>query len=72
MQKDFPCLTCGHRNAMHTSLEDAAKYRNHQGRMCIEYRDYPKNYSEEICQCNDFVPDNLKFLENRSGSTISL
>jgi len=78
MDKDFPCKTCGHRNVMHTSLEDAAKYRNHQGRMCIEYKYYPdfkakyKHTSEEICKCNDFVPDNLKYLEIKSGSSIPL
>ena len=46
---------CGHRDTMHSSFEDALKFYNHKGRMCIEYRDYP-NYdapylhaTEEIC-----------------------
>ncbi len=63
MNPNFLCK-CGHRNKMHSTFDDALKYRNHTGRMCIEYANYPDpEGSEVICSCNDFVPDNLKTLE---------
>lgn len=66
MNENFPCKTCGHRNKMHSSLEDALQYNNHIGRMCVEYKDYGvlDRTSEVICGCNDFVPDNLGYLEH--------
>ena len=71
LSPDYLC-TCGHRNKMHVSLADAKKYRNHDGRMCIEYKDAISvagvvyHNKEEICRCNDFVGDNLKTLEHLS------
>ena len=74
MNDNFLCQ-CGHRNRMHTSLEDAMLGYRHTGRMCVEYKDAihvnGKWYhsKEEICRCGNFVPDNLKTLEELSGST---
>ena len=61
---------CGHRDKMHTTLEDGIKFRTGQiARICTEYADYP-NYeapylhaTEEICKCEDFVADNLLSIE---------
>lgn len=68
LNDNFLCK-CGHRNKMHTTLEDAMQYYNLPGRMCVEYKDYGNPYrtSEQICHCNDFVPDNLKYLESLNG-----
>ena len=58
---------CKHRDKMHTTLEDALKYRNHIGRMCVEYKYYPDMEGrEDICTCNDFVVDNLTSIENEA------
>jgi hypothetical protein len=65
---DFLC-NCGHRNKMHSSVEDALFLYQHVGRMCYEYQDVCcingkfYNSSEEICKCDNFIPDNLKYLE---------
>jgi len=60
---------CGHRDTMHSTLEDALKYRQNIGRLCTEYADYP-NYdapylhaTEEICICDNFIADNLLSIE---------
>ena len=67
---NFPCKTCGHDNHMHCTRDASLEGYGIDGRMCIEYRDYP-NYNahylhatEEICKCNDFIADNLKYLES--------
>ena len=64
---------CGHRDSMHTTIEDALKYRTgHVGRLCVEYADYP-NYdapylhaTEEICKCPNFIADNLLTIEREA------
>lgn len=76
MLDNFLC-ECGHRNKFHVSLEDAKKYREHIGRMCIEYKDAIcvkdvwYHNKEEICKCNDFIADNLKTLEMCANDTNS-
>jgi hypothetical protein len=71
MNSDFLCK-CGHREGYHSSPEDTLKYYNNTGRMCIEYRDAIcvkgtwYHNKEDICTCWDFVPDNLKTLEQLS------
>lgn len=68
MNDKFLCK-CGHWNSSHTTAEDALKYRNHVGRMCIEYGDtiyingVSYHHDEHICGCDDFIPDNLATLE---------
>jgi hypothetical protein len=58
---------CGHRDKMHSTAEDALKYYNHVGRMCVEYADYPDpDGSEEICKCNNFIADNLTSIEREA------
>ena len=73
MDKEFLCK-CGHRNKMHISREDALKEYRSIGRICVEYKDSIcvkdvwYHSGESICFCNDFVPDNLKTLEQLSES----
>lgn len=70
MNDNFLC-ECGHRNKMHSTVEDALKGYNINGRICFEYLNYSDRLNgvedswnvETICQCKDFVPDNLKTLE---------
>ena len=70
MIEDFLCR-CGHRNKIHSTFDDALKYGQHKGRICVEYRDSIcvkgvwYHSGEEICMCNDFIPDNLKTLESK-------
>lgn len=70
MNDNFLCK-CGHRNKMHSNLEDALKGYNINGRICFEYKNYsdrlkgfPDSWrKEDICMCADFTPDNLATLE---------
>lgn len=62
---------CGHRDEMHTTLENAHT-SGHVGRLCVEYKDYP-NYdapylhaTEQICNCGNFVADNLLSIEREA------
>jgi hypothetical protein len=72
MIDDFLCK-CGHRNKMHIPKDDVEFYfyDNNQGRICVEYSDCVNvkgayyHSSEKICNCNDFIGDNLKYLESK-------
>jgi len=71
LDPNFLCA-CGHKNRKHITIAEALKNKAFNGnpqRLCVEYRDYPNpeadylHATEEICKCNDFVPDNLRTLE---------
>lgn len=77
MNDSFLCK-CGHRNKMHSTVEDATKMYGINGRICFEYKNFDDRIKgvvdswekEEICMCRDFKPDNLKTLEQLSENVL--
>lgn len=71
MIENFLCKTCSHKNNRHSTLEDAKKGYNINGRICFEYKNIQDRLNgvedswndERSCLCLDFIPDNLKTLE---------
>ena len=62
LKKTFPCK-CGHIKAMHDSVGPPIG-----DEWCNGYSSHgAKGYRlKDLCQCERFVPDNLKYLEQRA------
>jgi hypothetical protein len=75
LNPNFVCV-CNHLNKMHISTEEALKYNTNGYRICIEYKDsicvngIRYHNSENICHCGDFIPDNLRFLEQQCEKVV--
>ena len=67
MENSFPCA-CGHEFKIHSTLVDNAN-PHFQWFTCLYFSETDTGHSNR-CKCEEYKPDNLKFLEKQYESNI--
>jgi len=61
LENSFPCA-CGHNKKLHTTLEDSVS--GFEWFTCLYFSETDTGHSNR-CKCNEYEPDNLRYLEEK-------